>query len=268
MKATLSVLLFILINLSLYSQERGSKFYILWGYNRAVFSPSNIHFKGENIDFTLLKVKAKDRPTPFDLSTYINPQTMWIPQYNYRIGYHINNKFAISVGTDHMKYIVNQYQDVKFKGDILLNNSRRHSEGAEVISITPDFLEFEHTDGFNYINTQLERTFVVHTFSDNFSFNFKIAPGIGVMIPRTSAKLMGYEKSDKFHFAGLGASVALVPHFQFFKHFFIQSEWKTGYVNMFDVIVNENVKARHKVFFEQYNISVGASFNIARKNKA
>lgn len=268
MKTLLSILLFLLINLNLFSQESGKKIFILWGYNKAVYSPSNINFKGENVNFTLLKVKAKDRPTPFNLSTYANPKTMWIPQYNYRVGYHFNDKYAISVGTDHMKYVVNQYQDVKFKGDIVLDNNKRHSEAGESITITPDFLEFEHTDGFNYINTQLERSFKVHSFSENFLFILKIAPGIGIMYPRTSAKLMGSERSDKFHFAGLGTSIAVIPHFQFFKHFFIQSEWKTGYVNMFDVIVNENVKARHSLFFEQYNISLGATINLSRKNKA
>lgn len=268
MRVLTSIIFIALFSANLSSQEGNRKLYISWGYNRTVFSPSNIHFKGENIDFTLLKVKAKDRPTPFDLSIYAHPERMWIPQYNYRVGYEFNDKIAISIGTDHMKYVVNQYQDVKFKGDIIQNNFRRHSDGAELISITPDFLEFEHTDGFNYINTQLERTYLLHSFSTKFSFNFKIAPGIGIIYPRTNAKLMGYERSDKFHFAGMGASIAIIPHFQFFKHFFIQSEWKTGYVNMFDVIVNESVRAKHKVFFEQYNISVGATFNLSRKNKA
>lgn len=268
MKVFISIIFSILFSINLSSQEGSRKFYISWGYNRAIYSPSNISFKGDGIAFTLFDVKAKDRPTPFDLSIYAHPERIWIPQYNYRIGYFINNKYAISLGNDHMKYVVNQYQDVKFKGDIIQDNARRHSEGSEVISITPDFLEFEHTDGFNYIHAQLERIFKIHSFSEKFSFNFKVAPGLGIMYPRTNAKLMGYERSDKFHFAGIGTSIAAIPHFQFFKHFFIQSEWKAGYVNMFDVIVNDKVKAKHSVFFGQYNISVGATFNLSRKNKA
>lgn len=41
-----------------------------------------------------------------------------IPQFNFRIGYNINSKFQISLGTDHMKYVMVQNQTVKINGNI------------------------------------------------------------------------------------------------------------------------------------------------------
>ena len=38
---------------------------IFWGWNRAAFSNSDIHFKGNGYDFVLHKVVAHDRPSEF-----------------------------------------------------------------------------------------------------------------------------------------------------------------------------------------------------------
>jgi hypothetical protein len=46
--------------------------FVFWGWNRAMFSKSDIHFKGNGYDFVLHNVVAHDRPS--DLSwDYINP---------------------------------------------------------------------------------------------------------------------------------------------------------------------------------------------------
>ena len=44
-----------------------------WGWNRANYSKSDIHLKGNNYDFTLHDVVAKDRQTPFSFDVYFHP---------------------------------------------------------------------------------------------------------------------------------------------------------------------------------------------------
>ena len=115
------LILFALSSVFSYSQEkenRKGEFIILWGWNRAWYSDSDIHFSGPDYDFTLHNVKARDRQTKFDPGIYFHPKWITLPQTNFKIGYFITNNYEISIAVDHMKYIVNQNQKVKINGDI------------------------------------------------------------------------------------------------------------------------------------------------------
>jgi hypothetical protein len=93
-------------------------FSLYWGYNRAQFSASSIHFTGADYDFILHDVLAKDKPEAFTLNNYFNPKNIWIPQYNYRVGWFFNDRWSFSLGLDHMKYVVVQGQQVALNGTI------------------------------------------------------------------------------------------------------------------------------------------------------
>jgi len=43
-----------------------------WGWNRSVYTKSDIHFKGNGYDFQLDDVVAHDRQTPFRTNIYFN----------------------------------------------------------------------------------------------------------------------------------------------------------------------------------------------------
>lgn len=79
-------------------ENRKGKITILCGWNRGWYSNSDIHFTGENYDFTLDNVIAKDRQTKFDPSIYFHPKWITIPQTNLRIGYFIKDNYEISIG--------------------------------------------------------------------------------------------------------------------------------------------------------------------------
>ena len=98
------------------SGSRFQRFFFYWGYNRATFAKSDIHFSGPDYDFTLFDVVAKDRPTKFNFKTYFSPTSITIPQYDYRFGFFLTRHFAISIGMDHMKYVVTNDQTVAHVG--------------------------------------------------------------------------------------------------------------------------------------------------------
>jgi len=151
--------------------EKG-KFYIYWGYNRGWFSKSTLHFRGEHYEFSLKDVVAKDRQTPFTFSNYFNPAFFTQPQYNVRLGYFLNHRYSISIGTDHMKYVMTNHQSVLING--FVENSETIYDGSyqdEQISLHHDFLQFEHTDGLNYGNIDgriHHRLFAVKNFELQF----------------------------------------------------------------------------------------------------
>ena len=175
-----------------YTAHNKGKFYIFWGGNRESFSKSDIRFQGSNYDFTIDNVEAQDKPKGWHID-YINPGRMTIPQTNLRIGYYISDHYTISIGLDHMKYVMNQNQTANVSGYINLDPSEAGAEFNGNYNATPvdftdeKFLTFEHTDGLNYINSELGRVDDVSKLfgiknTDTFQVNLLEGAGGGILL--------------------------------------------------------------------------------------
>ncbi|MFY8187238.1 MAG: hypothetical protein ACOVLC_04695 [Flavobacterium sp.] len=284
MRNSLFVLLVIsLISTTTFSQDfkaperftahnKGKIFFYLGG-NGADFTKSDIRFQGENYDFTLYDVKAKDKPKGMHID-YINPARMTIPQTNFRIGYFFSDKYNVSFGVDHMKYVMIQDQTVNIRGYIDLPDNEpgavfNGNYDQQPIVLTDDFLEFEHTDGLNYVNFEVARfDDISHLFkignTDKFQINVTEGLGLGFLYPKTNARLLGNERHDDFHVSGYGVSAKLGLNFTFFKYFFIMTELKGDYIDMQDIRTTQFTvdKAMQSFYFFEREITVGAIFKI------
>ena len=253
-----------------YTASNKGKFYVYWGGNRGYFTNSDIHFRGEDYDFTIHDVKADDKPKGWHID-YINPSRMTIPQTNLRIGYFFHDKWNVSIGVDHMKYVMRQDQTVRISGDYY--NKGTYGETIpgqpDHVKLTEDFLMFEHTDGLNYVNAEINRVEDVSSLfkirnTDKFQVNVTGGAGLGLVIPRTNTTLLKKERYDKFHLSGYGASLKAGLNLTFFKHFFVQAELKGGYINMYDVRTTDSKKdkASHDFWFGQTIIVFGGIFKL------
>lgn len=281
MKNVISVALFLLLAVNVFPAgpnpdsakgENKGKLYFYWGWNRGWYTPSDIRFTGVNYDFTLENVVATDRQTPFGIDPYFNPLKVTIPQTNFRIGYFFKEHYNLSFGDDHMKYVMRQNQITKISGTIDKTETvydRTYND--EEIRLTDDFLTFEHTNGLNYLNVELTRFDKIFacTKLNNIELNLTEAAGIGVLLPKTNTRLLNNERYDAFHVAGYGISLKAGVNITFFKHFFVQSEVKGGYINMPDIRTTlfKEDKAQQHFLFLQTNILFGVSFRLARKQE-
>ncbi len=250
------------------------KFYAYWGWNRASYSASDITFKGDDYNFTLKDVVAKDKQNPFSFDKYLNPKNISIPQTNYGIGYFFKEKYSVFVGVDHMKYVTVQNQFLTIDGEIdpsynvvSENGSTSPFEDAGIRQ-SEDFLKFEHTDGLNYIHASLNRFddisshFGIH--SDNFVINLTEGIGGGFMLPKTNSTLLSKERHDDFHVAGYGIHAQLGLNFVIYKYFFIQTDVRGGYINMSDIRTTQSKsdKASQEFTFLQGTLLVGGRFKL------
>ncbi|MFT5971003.1 MAG: hypothetical protein ACI8ZO_001520 [Flavobacteriales bacterium] len=248
-------------------------FYLGWGWNRAWYTNSDIHFEGDGYDFTLYDVKAKDRQTDFSFDPYFHPLKLTIPQTNFKIGYFLSDDYTISIGFDHMKYVMAQNQTVNFEGEI--ENTHPFYDGykGNTIVLSPNFLTYEHTDGLNYVNTELAR--YIPLYSNKLpvlglvDIAFTQGIGAGVLTPRTDAHVMGKEKSDYFHLAGFGLSTMSGINISLFRYFYFQTEFKAGYINLLDVSTSKDAidKAQQDFGFIQWNFTFGGRFNLSAFKK-
>ena len=256
-----------------YTAHNKGKMFIYWGGNRESFSKSDIHFKGPDYDFTLYDVQASDKPKGWSID-YVNPARMTIPQTNLRIGYFINDHYNIAIGVDHMKYVMNQNQ-IATIGGVVGNSYPDHAgvylpSGNNTVDLSDgSFLRFEHTDGLNYVHTEFSRVDDISKLfgirnTDKFQINITEGVGGGILYPKTNATLLGKERHDDFHVSGYGVSAKVGLNFTFFKHYFIQTELKGGYINMNDIRTTHDPadSASQEFRFLQRIIAFGGIFQI------
>ncbi|RAR48906.1 hypothetical protein [Flavobacterium lacus] len=257
-----------LITIEKYTAHNKGKFYIFWGGNREDFTKSDIRFKGADYDFTLYNADAHDKPKGFHID-YFNPARMTIPQTNFRLGYFITDKYNISIGFDHMKYVMRQDRAVDYSGFYPNQGSYGETLPNGQILLTEDFLMFEHTDGLNYVNTEISRVDDISKWfsiknTDLLQINFTEGIGGGFLYPKTNTKLLGKERYDEFHVSGYGISTKVGLNVTFLKNFFVQGELKGGYISMNDIRTTKDKtdRAEQNFWFFQRILVIGGIFRI------
>ena len=256
-----------------YTASNKGKFFISWGGNRDSYSKSDIRFKGDNYDFTISDVTAVDKPKGWHID-YINPKKLTIPQTNFKLSYFISDHYYISIGEDHMKYVMTTNENRTVNGFIDLPAEEVGSiyNGVfdnETLFISEDFLLFEHTNGLNYVYVEFGRFDDISSIfniknTDVFQLNITEGFGAGVLYPKTNTTLLGKERYDEFHVAGYGLSLNVGLNLTFFKHFYIQLDAKGGFIDMPDIRTtsNSNEYAQQHFFFLQRIVSFGGIFRV------
>ena len=240
------------------------RFFAYWGWNRGWYTKSDLHFTGTGYDFTLDNVVAKDRQTPFAWNIYFHPTKITIPQTNFRVGYFLNKHYHVSLGTDHMKYVMRQGQTVKISG--VISGSETPFDGTYQESdlvLSGDFLQYEHTDGLNYINVELGRNDGIRYFPRiRTRISLTESIGIGGLYPRSNVTLLHNARNDEYHWAGYGISAKGGLNLTFGRYFFLQTELKAGFINLPDVrtTASKTDKAAQHFGFVQHNYTFGFNF--------
>jgi hypothetical protein len=237
-------------------------FYAFWGWNKDAYTNSTIHFKGNDYNFTLDKVKASDKQNKWSYRDYLQIDRITIPQTNMRIGYFIKDNLAITIGVDHMKYVMDQDQTVDISGTVR-PAFQSLVKDDNTIKLTGDFLKFEHTDGLNYINSEVE--FYKNLYQKGIlKVNGFLGGGAGVLLPRTNATLMGEERHDAFHLSGFGLSAKGGLNVDLWNLFFLRTEAKEGYINMPDIRTTHSSsdKAKQAFWFAEFVYAFGFHWHI------
>ncbi len=240
-----------------------------WGWNRGFYSKSDISLRGDDYNLKLYHISAHDRITKpvFNYNDYFKLTRITIPQTNFRVGYFLKDNWAVSLGIDHMKYVMDNNRTVRVTGEIEREGKYQGTYAHNVL-LEEDFLTFEHTDGLNYVNAELERYHILGAFFRNsVHVGVLLGAGAGALVPKTNAKLLDYERNDRFHLSGFGADVKAGVDIVAFKHLNVRLEAKKGYINMPDIVLHKkgvNGKAKQDFWFSEFAATVGVNFNVLR----
>lgn len=258
--------------------ERSGMWLFQWGYNRENYTPSDIHFTGPGYSFTLKDVKGNDKPEKIN-EKYVTPSYMAVPQYNFRISHYFTDNFNISFGQDHMKYVMSDNQPSRIQGYIDPLAIQRASYNpslksipylylfpgnvdkyagyhyGETINISPDFLQYEHTDGLNYFFIDVGFSIPLWVSEDGQTGMTMVSSvGGGPVVLRSDVRLFGEGVNNHFHLSGYAVSGYVGLRIDLISHLYIEVGGKAGYIDLPDVLVNGRSKDRasqHMGFLEQ-----------------
>jgi len=246
------------------TESNKGKFFLHWGYNFSSYGKSDIHFNGPGYDFTLLDVKAADRPSKLSLD-YVNPARFTIPQFNFHFGYFFKDNYSVSLGWDHMKYVVDIPQTVKIKGFIdptisnpgISTGDWAGQYNGEEVTLVDSVLTFEHTDGYNFAAIGIERyddIWVSH--SGKQSLNTEVGLEAGLLVPRTDVRLFKEGANHYWNVAGYGFAGKVGLQYHILKWLYLQGSFKVGYTDLNNVITTGrkgvDIAKQNIWFFENY----------------
>jgi len=249
--------------------QKGSM-YFFWGYNRSIYSKSDINFAGENYNFTIHKARAKDNPAR-KFKTYVNPTTLTVPQFNLRFGIYTNSSWDISLGYDHMKYVMVNWQEAKLTGSIPASENQylNGDFDGEYYMIHDDIIHYENSNGLNYITVQATYNKLFFRTNDRiFAIRGRLGGGMGAIVTQTDFNFNGKGYHTMQKLTGFGASVHSGVRFEFFNRLFAQTNFSAGAISLphLQTIANTNNYANQKFMYADWQIVGGVFWYLKFKN--
>lgn len=256
--------------------QKGSM-YFYWGYNRSVYGKSTIHFTGGGLnglpgsyDFTIHNAKAVDKPAT-KAKTYFDIETITVPQFNIRIGYYTNEKWDLSIGYDHMKYVMKEGQEAKLTGyiDELQNDSLNGKFDSELYKIRDGRIHYENSNGLNYITFQANYNHLLYTTKNRkFAIRGRLGAGLGAVVTQTDFEFGGYDYHTDLKLSGFGGSLHSGVRFEFFNRLFLQSNWSAGVISLpnLQTIRDTENRAQQVLTYADWQIVGGVFWFLKFKN--
>ncbi len=249
-------------------QQKGN-FFFYWGYNRSNYAKSDITLEGPNYNFTLAEAKAKDLPKEFS-SVYFDIGQFTVPQFNIRMGYFLSDKYSIAVGWDHMKYQTIHGSTAILSGSIDASASAKYQGEYDEVRIRmndDELVKMEHSDGFNIVNVNLERSdFIWYSEDQKLALGLISGAGIGIAMPWTNSLVFGKHNDDRPHFSGMGAQAFVALQGTFYKRFFLRFTAQGGFANMWDIAItprgDHSAHAEQTIWYFERSLVLGYQFRL------
>ena len=164
-----------------------------------------------------------------------------------------------------MKYVTVLDQQVNMDGTIL-STPFAGTYDDSLMTLTKNFVQFEHTDGLNYIHLEISKYDTLFQYKNILSGMLMKGVSTGIIYPRTNATLFGNERYDEFNIAGYGFAGNIGLHVSLWNHFFVRLNTKGGFIHMPNIRTTPYAddKASQHFFFLQTNLLFGGMINLKK----
>lgn len=245
--------------------------FISAGLNRAWFSNAEIDFKGSGYNFNLSGVRANDNH--YQGSYPVAKSTFHMDQFNAKIGYNVQNGFAISLGIDRINYSTLGGHPMLLSGTI--------NPGVDTVTdLSGDYSNEQFTpeaSKFHYQNSVIS---LIHldasrvdqwykTENKAFAFSTLMGIGLGGVSSNTDFIFAGRESEDVSSFSGFSIAAHAGVRFEFFRQFFVQGTYNGGYLKQLQVRTSDgdpNATAKSGFAYSTLDLSLGVFIYVRPTN--
>lgn len=208
------------------SEMRRGEFYFSWGYNTEWYSRSTVKIDqpslGNHYDF--VHIKGHDH-RGWDEGLF--QKALTIPQYNYRLGYFLNDRknLGFEINFDHTKFIFTNDQQTHIKGTL-------NGKGVDstILFSSDNGFYYYLNNGANFLLFNLTKRW---NFSNNKKGNIKFDAlakgGIGPVIPHVDNSFFGNKNNAGFQFGGWNTGFEGDIRATFFHHVYLEFAAKLDY---------------------------------------
>ncbi len=288
MKILIYLLLIFTVSLS-YSQEESEKkkkpknrwqqrysggkgtFFLRYGWNRSWYTKSDLSVWGPGYAFTVKNAVGKDAPAKFSFSKYFSPKTWSIPQFSTKLGYYFADNWAVSIGWDHMKYVLEE-GTYRFSAYVV---STVYKDWAGVYDDTPveteyEYFHYENSDGLNYARVEIHRADQWWRQKKGIiAFNTLFGISTGMVITRNDFGIGELPHKNRFAVSGWGLSAHLGIRIDFINFIFLQYNFGGGLIHLPKVNTydDEPHYARQVFLYGEMDFAFGAFWYITKINR-
>lgn len=253
-KQIFATLTYVAIFINSFSQNTkpNHRFYFSWGYNKEWYANNDIHISQPSLnnDYKFVKVKGIDKP---GWTSGIFNKDLTIPQYNYRLGYCINDKWAVELNFDHTKFQIPD-QSLHITGTF---------QGRTVDSVfarTKDNLTYQLNNGANFfLFNAVRRINISGNDSSKVKIKLLLKGGIGFVYPHVENHIMGQDNHSGFQFGGFDAGTEAGFQATFYNHFYLEFTNKAVYAIYRNLNIYQGTAKQNLACYEMI-LSLGVWF--------
>jgi hypothetical protein len=227
-----------------------------WGYNKEWYTRSNVKVRQESLgnDYTFHSVRASDHPGWNEESIFT--QALTIPQYNYRLGFMIDEArgIGVEINFDHTKYIINHGQDIRMTGQF-----DGRSVDTSISYVKENGFHYYLNNGANFLLFNFVKRW---TFAELFQNCLRIdalgKAGIGPVIPHVDNSFFGRLNDPGFQLGGWNAGLEGDLKVTFFRYVYLEYGAKLDYARYSNLKVAEG-RARQAFGTFEMILSLGVN---------
>ena len=244
--------------------NRKHTMYFSWGYNGEWYTRSNVYVHQPSLgnNYKLNSVDAHDHKG-WDDANFLS-QPISIPQYNYRLGYVIDEKrgIGVEINFDHTKYIISEPQGVHITGKLSDGNI-----DTTVTWIDKNGFYYYLNNGANFLLFNITKRW--QRFSNKkgtLYIDLTGKAGIGPLIPHVQNAFFGKDNDPHFQLGGWNIGTEGDVKVTFFHRVYLEYGVKGDYARYSGLKIYEGTA--HQAFGTlEMILSLGVNWGVGRRWK-
>jgi hypothetical protein len=215
------------------TKKKKGEIYLSWGYNTEWYTRSTVKIRQSELgnDYQFKNVRGHDH-RGWDEGLF--SKAISIPQYNYRLGYFLNNKngLGVEINFDHTKFIFADNQWVHIKGSMNSKSFDGQVLFKEDNAVNADSSSYYFlNNGANFLLFNIMKRWHWYTNKkENVKIDAIAKAGIGPVIPHVQNKFFDQpENNPHFQFGGWNTGIEGALRSTFFRHVYLEFAGKLDY---------------------------------------